>query len=121
VRDGVCSTSTASSPLVRLVFEMSRRDRRRRLVRKKRKVRDAEARVKADEAYAEERRRHPTTDFSRIYRILLTGAFRSHERGGFQPFKDHVLGPTVTASTSQELEDATNEFYVRAVLGKPEN
>jgi hypothetical protein len=102
--------------MVRLVFEMSRRDRRRRLARKERKVRDAEARVKADEAYAEERRLHPTTDFSRIRRVFLNLSFRSHEKGGTKPFKDYVFGPTVTASTPQELEDGTNEYYVREAL-----
>jgi len=102
--------------MVWLVSEMSRRDRARRRARKARKVRDEEARKKADEAYEEQRRLHPTTDFSRIYRILLTGSFRSHEKGGCRPFKDHVLGPRVQATTPQELEDATNEFYVNEAL-----
>jgi hypothetical protein len=102
--------------MVGLAFEMSRRGRRRRLARKERKARDAEARVKADEAYAEERRLHPTTDFSRMRRVFLNLSFRSHEKRGTKPFKDYVFGPTVTASTPEELEEATNEYYAREAL-----
>ena len=103
--------------MVRLVFEMSRRDRRRRLARKKRKVREVEARAKADAEYAEQRRLNPTpVNESRLRQIFLNLSFRSHEKGGTKPFEDYVFGPTVTASTPQELEEATNEFYVREAL-----
>jgi hypothetical protein len=49
-------------------------------------------------------------------RVFLNLSFRSHEKGGTKPFKDYVFGPTVTASTPQELEDATNEYYAREAL-----
>ena len=101
---------------------MSRNDRSRRRARKARKIREVEARAKADEAYAEQRRLHPTpVNESRIHQIFMNMSFRSHEKGGTKPFKNFAFGPTVEASTPQELEDATNEFYVRSVLEKPEN
>ena len=93
-----------------------RNNRVRRLARKERKAKEVATRAKADEAYAEERRLHPTTDFSRIHQILLNGRFRSHEKGGTKPFKDCVLGPTVKASNPAELEAATNAFYAREAL-----
>jgi len=102
---------------------MSSRDNRtRKRGRKARKIRDEDARRTADEAYAEERRLHPTpVNESRIHQIFMNMSFRSHEKGGTKPFKNFAFGPTVEASTPQELEDATNEFYVRSVLEKPEN
>ena len=95
---------------------MTRRDRKRRLARRERKLRDEEARKKADEADAEQRRLHPTTDFSWIHRVLLGGSFRSHEKGGYKPFEDYVLGPRVQASTPEELEERTTEFFVDEAL-----
>jgi len=100
---------------------MTRNKRTRRMARKERKATEVEVTAKADEAYAEQRRIHPPTDFSTIRRILLTATFRSHEKGGYQPFTNYVLGPTVKASNPEELENATNEFYVDSVLGEPEN
>jgi hypothetical protein len=99
----------------------SRDNRSRKRARKARKLDDEEARKRADEAYAEERRLHPTTDFSQIRRILLTGSFRSHEKGGYQPFKNFAFGPSVKASNPEELEDATNEAYVEQTLGQVKN
>jgi len=100
---------------------MSRDAKLRKRARKARNVRDEEAKKRADEAYKEQRRTHPSTDFTRIHHVLLNGSFRSHEKGGYKPFKDYVPGPTVKASDPEELENATNEFYVDAVLGDRDN
>jgi hypothetical protein len=100
---------------------VSRSDRSRRKARKDRKAHAHEAQARA----AEERRLHPPpaepVDHSRLRQVFTNLSFRSHEKGQTKPFKDHVHGPTVKASTPDELAEKTYEAFVDATLGKPVN
>jgi len=94
----------------------SRKDRTRRLARKARRCEEREA---ADKA-AEEQRLNPPPpapiNHTRLRQIFANLSFRSHEKGGTKLFKDYVLGATVRASTPEELEARTNEFWVDEAL-----
>ena len=92
---------------------MSRNEKARKRARKERKLRDAAAKEKA----ADELRANPTPiNHSRLRQVFATMSFRSHEKGGTKPFKDHVLGPTVKASTPEELVSKTDEASVDETL-----
>jgi hypothetical protein len=96
----------------------TRNDRTRRKARKLRKRTEAVTREKA----ADELRANPTrVNHSRLLQVFATMSFRSHEKGGTKPFKDHVFGPTVTASTPEELVERTDEAHVDETLREPEN
>ena len=90
-----------------------RNDKSRKKLRKARKLRDEEAREKA----AELRRLNPTPiNHSRLMQIFSNMSFRSHEKGGTKPFKDHVLGPNVVASTPEDMVERTDEAHVDDAL-----
>ena len=97
---------------------MGRNDRSRRRARKERKLREQEA---EERARAERALLPPTpVNHSRIRQLFANLSFRSHEKGGFKPFADFVHGPTVVASTPEELEERTDEAFVEeAVKQKP--
>jgi hypothetical protein len=95
---------------------MGRKDRSRKRARKARVREEHEARAKAEEGL----RLHPPppepVNHSRLRQVFATMSFRAHEKGGSRPFKDHVLGPTVKASTPEELAERTDEAYVGETL-----
>jgi hypothetical protein len=97
----------------------TRNDRTRRKARKARKLAEHEA----EERAREERALLPPTpiNFSRLRQIFANMSFRSHVKGGTKPFKDFVLGPHVVAKNPTELVERTDEAFVDATLGKPEN
>jgi hypothetical protein len=91
----------------------TRNDRTRRKARKLRKRTEAVSKKEA----ADELRANPTPiNHSRLRQIFSTMSFRSHGKGGSRPFKDHVLGPLVRASTPEELEAAMVEAHVLEAL-----
>jgi len=95
---------------------MSRNDRSRKKARKERKRTQLEARARAE---VELRLSPPPPEpinHSRLRQLFSNMSFRSHEKGGTRLFKDHVLGPTVTASTPEELEAAMVEAFVDETL-----
>jgi len=96
---------------------MSRNNKTRKRARKARKLREHEAQEKA----AEDLRANPSPiNFSRLHQVFASMSFRSHIQGGTKPFADHVLGPTVNASTPEELAETTDEAYVdEAVKQRP--
>jgi len=93
----------------------NRNDKGRKKARKERKRSEREAQAKADE----ERRLHPPppepVNHSRLRQVFANMSFRSHIQGGTKPFADHVLGPTVKASTP-ELAERTDEAHVEEAL-----
>ena len=97
---------------------MGRNDKSRKKARKARRQAEQEAQARAEE----ERRLHPPPptpiNYSRLRQIFANMSFRSHEKGGYKPFKDFVLGPLVEASTPDELEERTDEAFVEASKGQ---
>ncbi len=95
---------------------MSRKDRSRKKARKARRLAEHEAELRAED----ERRLNPPSptpvNHSRLRQVFGNLSFRSHERGGTKPFSDRVLGPTVKASTPEELVERTDEAYVEEAL-----
>ena len=91
---------------------MSRNNKTRKRARKARKLREHEAQEKA----AEDLRANPSPiNFSRLHQVFASMSFHSRIQGG-EALRRPRSGPTVKASTPEELAERTDEAHVEEAL-----